>query len=91
MMRVSVAYALPDEQFEASVDLPAGACVADALAAVASDTGFVEVDLAQAPVGIYGETVARGRLLEDGDRVEIYRELLIDPKEARRLRARHRR
>ena len=39
------------------------------------------------PVGVFGERVAGDRLLEDGDRVEIYRTLDVDPKEARRLRA----
>ncbi len=50
---------------------------------------FPELDLATAPMGIFGKAVARPeeRLLEDGERVEIYRPLIADPKEARKQRA----
>ncbi|HVP86672.1 MAG TPA: RnfH family protein, partial [Casimicrobiaceae bacterium] len=44
-------------------------------------------DLARCPVGIFGRRVERGRILSDGDRVEIYRPLVAEPRDARRRRA----
>jgi len=64
------------------VTLPDGATVADALMA----TGWSLVDITG--VAIFGERVERDTPLHDGDRVELLRPLLIDPKDARRLRAR---
>ena len=52
---------------------------------------FPDLDPAHGPIGIFGRVVAPDALLKDGDRVEIYRPLLADPKDARRTRARHRR
>ncbi len=86
-MRVDVIYALPDRQAQVNVDLERGATVADALAAVAGREPFSELDLAAVPVGVFGEPVGRDAKLSEGDRVEIYRGLVIDPKEARRRRA----
>jgi putative ubiquitin-RnfH superfamily antitoxin RatB of RatAB toxin-antitoxin module len=82
--------ALPDRAVEIEARLPAGATVADALRAFpAHETAGV--DLASAPVGVWGRRVERDRVLGDGDRVEIYRPLIADPKTARRKRAaRHR-
>ena len=68
------------------LELPAGATLRDAL----KSCGF-EVDLEKQAVGVFGK---RGRLdhpLAEGDRVEIYRPLALDPKEARRRRAKGRR
>jgi len=62
--------------------LPEGATVEDALKA--SGWGLE----AFAGVAIFGERVERDVRLHDGDRVELLRPLLIDPKDARRLRAR---
>jgi uncharacterized protein len=87
VITIEVAYALPDEQFVERREMPDGACVADALSCVARAPGFSDLELSTVAVGIFGRPVPRDRLLHDGDRVEIYRELLIDPKEARRLRA----
>lgn len=87
-MRVEVAYALPDAQYVIELTLPEGATVADALSRVESEPGFVGLDLEQMRIGVYGSVVAdRSRRLEDGDRVEIYRPLTVDPMTARRLRA----
>jgi hypothetical protein len=48
---------------------------------------FPDASIAHLPTGIWGRPVERDETLADGDRVEVYRELEIDPKEARRLRA----
>ena len=50
------------------------------------DKDFPELDLNVAPLGIFGKRVKDDVLLRDRDRIEIYRPLLIDPKEARRKR-----
>jgi|SRR5271166_4968343 len=68
--------------------LHAAATVSDALNLAAADAAFAGVDCAHAAVGIFGRTVARTQMLADGDRVEIYRPLAVDPKAARRSRAR---
>jgi putative ubiquitin-RnfH superfamily antitoxin RatB of RatAB toxin-antitoxin module len=61
--------------------------VADALAAVSCDQPFCDLDLSVVSVGVHGELKSRSARLFDGDRVEIYRPLITDPKEARRRRA----
>lgn len=77
-LRVAVVHARPDGAEIVEVRLPDGATVRDALAA----TG-----LKGNQVGIFGKRVAMDTRLADGDRVEIYRPLAMDPKEARRARA----
>ncbi len=86
-MNVEVVYALPATQTVHRLHLASGATVADALRAVSEIPPFAELLLEEHPVGVFGERVAFDRLLRDGDRVEIYRSLAVDPKEARRLRA----
>lgn len=78
-------YALPTGEDAVALTLPAGATAADALRA----SGLLErhPEIANPKLGIYGRTVAAGTRLSDGDRVEVYRALLVDPKEARRRRA----
>jgi putative ubiquitin-RnfH superfamily antitoxin RatB of RatAB toxin-antitoxin module len=87
LVRVSVVYALPDDQTVATLELPAGSTVRQALDAVAHSSPFRELDLGSMPVGIFGRLVERDARLEEGDRVELYRPLASDPREARRRRA----
>jgi putative ubiquitin-RnfH superfamily antitoxin RatB of RatAB toxin-antitoxin module len=86
-MHVEVVYALPDHQHRVHLELHEGATVAVALDAVRRFAPFDTLDLERADVGIYGTLVDGQRRLLPGDRVEIYRKLLVDPKEARRRRA----
>ena len=85
-MRVTVVYAQPERAFEYDVDLAAGATAGDAIAACALHDDVPNVDLS-AGIGIFGKPCKLTTRLRGGDRVEIYRELTIDPREARRLRA----
>jgi len=85
-MKVEVIYALPCCASTVRLDLPAGATVRDALACC----GF-EVDPKKQAFGVFGKRAPLEHPLADGDRVEIYRPLAVDPKEARRRRARRRR
>jgi uncharacterized protein len=87
-LTVEVVYALFERQSLVKLTLPAGATVGDALDAVAARAPFAALDLGKAPVGVFGDRCGRDRALADGDRVEIYRPLRIDPREARRWRAR---
>lgn len=84
---VEVAYGLPDRQALLQVELPAGANLADAIEASGIREAFPELEVAADRVGIWGRKAALNQPLNDGDRVEIYRPLLVDPKEARRARA----
>ena len=86
-LRIEVAYATREEQAVREVELAVGACVADALAAVAHEPPFSDLDLKQHAVGVFGRVCDESLALNDGDRVEIYRELLVDAKAARQQRA----
>jgi len=85
-IRVTVVIAWPDQATEVALALPPGATVADALAESRLASRHPEIDVARSAVGIFGRRVARDRVLADGDRVEVYRPLVADPKEARRRR-----
>ena len=87
-VRVEVVIAWHDRQRVLELELPDEATVADALEGVAGNADFVGVDCREAPVGIYGRVVDRCQRLSEGDRVEIYRPLVVDPIAARRRRAR---
>lgn len=89
LIRVEVVYAAVDRQALLALDVPSGTSVRAAAIASGMAERFPELDLAQCPMGIFGKLVGdpERRELDDGDRVEIYRPLLADPKEVRRLRA----
>jgi putative ubiquitin-RnfH superfamily antitoxin RatB of RatAB toxin-antitoxin module len=78
----------PGHAEERVLRLPAGATIADAIDAWRRETGST---MAAEQVGVWGRQQPPATLLADGDRVEIYRPLLIDPMEARRLRQRRQR
>jgi putative ubiquitin-RnfH superfamily antitoxin RatB of RatAB toxin-antitoxin module len=87
VIRVEIVYAQPQRSIAKSLSLPPGALIADALKLAAQADDFQDMDLASATVGIFGQVVSRDRPLKDGDRIEIYRPLLEEPKLARRTRA----
>ncbi|MHC8392783.1 RnfH family protein [Pseudomonas sp. LB3P93] len=89
MVDVEVVYAAVDRQVLLSVSVPAGTSVRAALLKSGVGEAFAELDLADCPVGIFGKVIADpdSRPVQSGDRIEIYRSLLADPKEVRRLRA----
>lgn len=87
MMRIEVVLAMPEKQTLLEVDLAAGSTIADAIEQSGIAGMFTGFDLDTAKVGIFGQIAAREQTLRDGDRVEIYRPLIADPKEARRQRA----
>lgn len=86
-MRVEVAYARPDDQRLIALEVAPGTTAADAVRASGLPAELPETDPATAPLGIFSQPCAPDCVLRPGDRVEIYRPLRVDPKEARRLRA----
>jgi uncharacterized protein len=86
-IRVEVVYALPDEQTTIAVELEQGARVADALASSRLRELLPGGSLAGHQIGIWGVPASPETELRDRDRVEIYRPLVADPKQARRQRA----
>ena len=87
-LRVEVVYALAEAQHLVELVLPAESTVADALNRVRTLPGFEGADIENASVGVFGAMIAdRHQRLNEGDRVEIYRPLTVDPMTARRLRA----
>ena len=88
-IRVEVAYALPAVQRLLQVELDSPATVREAVAASGVALEFPEIDTEKLKVGIFGRKSNPESLLSDGDRVEIYRALVADPKESRRRRAEH--
>jgi len=89
VIEVEVVYAAVDRQLLLKVSMPAGSTVRAALMVSGIGAQFPELDLAACPVGIFGKAVPDPdqRTVQVGDRIEIYRPLLADPKEVRRLRA----
>lgn len=86
-MQIEVVFALPDRQVLDALDVEVGTTVAEAIARSGIERRFPGIDLSAMQVGIWGRTVDRSHILREGDRVEIYRPLEIDPREARRLKA----
>ncbi|AUZ55371.1 RnfH family protein [Stenotrophomonas acidaminiphila] len=82
-MRVEVVLAWPERYLRRELVLPEGATVADAVTAAALDPGGQS-----RAVAVHGVLARPQQLLQDGDRVELLRPLLADPKENRRRRAR---
>jgi uncharacterized protein len=85
---VEVAYARPDTQAIIAVDVSVGSTVEAAIRASGVIERFPEIDLAVNRVGVFGRLAALDSELAPGDRVEIYRPLKADPREARRRKAR---
>jgi putative ubiquitin-RnfH superfamily antitoxin RatB of RatAB toxin-antitoxin module len=86
-MRVEVAYAKPDVQVILTVEVPENSAAETAIRVSGILERFPEIDLADNPIGIFSKPCPLQQPLKTGDRVEIYRPLIADPKEARRLRA----
>jgi putative ubiquitin-RnfH superfamily antitoxin RatB of RatAB toxin-antitoxin module len=89
-VKIEVVYAGVSEQAVVELDLPEGSNAGDAVRESGLARRFSEIDTDKLLLGVYGERVTPEHMLEEGDRVEIYRTLIADPKEARRRRARRR-
>ncbi|KLU16163.1 MULTISPECIES: RnfH family protein [Xenorhabdus] len=86
-INIEVVYALPERQYLRNVKVPQGATVEQAIVTSGLLTLRNDIDLTKNKVGIYSRPAKLTETLEEGDRVEIYRPLVADPKEMRRKRA----
>ena len=84
---VEVAYALPEEQVIISIKVPSKFDVKQAIEKSGIQKKFPSIDLSKNKVGIFGKKTTLDHTLNDRDRIEIYRPLILDPKEMRRKRA----
>lgn len=87
MIPVEVACALPDRQVVKALAVPSGCTARQAVALSGIAADFPGLDMASLKLGLYSKVVDDDHVLAAGDRVELYRPLLLDPKEARRQRA----
>lgn len=87
LLRVEVVYALPERQVLIALEVEEGTTALAAVERSGILRQFPQADLRRDGVGVFGKRVAPDTLLREGDRVEIYRALIADPKEARRERA----
>jgi putative ubiquitin-RnfH superfamily antitoxin RatB of RatAB toxin-antitoxin module len=81
-----VAYASCELQTIIPLKIIKGSCVEQAITLSGILTHFSEIDLKRVKVGLFGNICSLNKILLEGDRVEIYRALICDPKQARRNR-----
>ena len=88
-IQVEVAFAAPDKQSILSIEVAEGTTIFDAAVESGISKIYPEIDFDSVDMGIFGKTVKKTKeqVLREGDRIEIYRPLLIDPKQARLNRA----
>ena len=86
MISVEVLYAEAENQARYALQLPRGSTVEEAIRISGVLQAFPTLDLQTNRVGIFAKSVGLDTVLQEGDRVEIYRPLIVDPKEARRAR-----
>lgn len=90
VIQIQVIYALPGHIWRHTLELPAGATAQQALEASGLLQTYPELADSPPPMGIHGRVCQAGQVLQEGDRLEIYRPLVFDPMESRRRRAQHR-
>lgn len=87
-INIEVAYALPEKQLICALSVPLGTTAFQAVGLSGIEAKFEELSLEDEPkLGVFGKAVKPDYVLQAGERVEIYRPLLIDPKEVRKRRA----
>lgn len=87
LINIEVAYALPTKQTIVDIAIKEGTTVEEAIQASNILEQFPDIDLKSTKVGIWSRVVKLRDTLTDGDRIEIYRPLIADPKEIRKRRA----
>ncbi|NBI13947.1 RnfH family protein [[Haemophilus] felis] len=86
-INIEIAYALPQRYFLKKMQVDEGTMIQSAILQSGILQQFTEIDLRENKVGIFSRPAKLTDQLNDGDRIEIYRPLLADPKEIRRQRA----
>lgn len=87
LLRIEIVHALPEGYRCLELSLPAGSTVGDALSAASLAVLWPDLQWSEPALAVYGRIVGLDTRLNDFDRIELLRPLLIDPKEARRRRA----
>lgn len=89
MIQIEVAYALPEKQMIIPLTVKKGTTMYDAVVQSGIAAKFEGLDVEAVPMGVFGkaERKPKERVLEEGERVELYRPLIADPKEVRKKRA----
>ena len=87
LLEIEVAYALPHRQFLRRLNVSSGTTIREAIVQSGVLSRFPEIDMESVKVGIFSQPAGLGDPLNSGDRVEIYRSLILSPTDARRLRA----
>lgn len=89
MIAIEVAYALPNKQQIIALEVAEGTSVKDAVLQSGIEKQFEGLDVSTAKLGIWGKAVTKPEqvLIKAGERIEIYRPLVADPKEVRKQRA----
>ncbi len=91
MIKIEVCYALPNHQQIIALEVEQGTTILEAIQQSGVLTQFPDIDLTKQKVGVFSKARALTDRVEQGDRIEIYRPLTIDPKEARRAKAKKKR
>ena len=86
-IRIEVVLAMPERQELVSLDVAEGTTIAEAIEISGLPEQLKGIELDINSVGIFGQKTDPEQVLREGDRVEIYRPLIADPKEVRRQRA----
>ncbi|MDH5352988.1 MAG: RnfH family protein [Gammaproteobacteria bacterium] len=86
-MMIEIAYATPDRQKIVECEVEQDTSVREAVKLSNIADYFPEIDLENCELGVFGKAVSPTYELVEGDRIEIYRPLIADPKEVRRQRA----
>lgn len=86
-INIEVSYALPDSQVILELEVKQGTTLSEAVEQSNIKDLYPEIDLEKNKVGIFGKLNKLDYVLRDGDRIEIYRPLIADPKEMRKQRA----
>lgn len=90
LLRVEVGYALPAEQALLALEVEDGTTIRQAIKRSGIAIRFPEIGVVPARVGVFGKRARLDTPVRDGDRIEIYRPLMADPKEVRRAKAKRR-
>lgn len=88
---VEVVCATPDKQVLRALEVPPGTTAMEAIERSGIRDEFPDIEIRADAIGVFSRKVGPDHVLQPGDRVEIYRPLLADPKEMRRQRAKEQR
>ncbi|EGV33604.1 Protein rnfH [Thiorhodococcus drewsii AZ1] len=86
-LQISIAYVGASEQFQRDLEVRVGTSVEESIEQSGVLARFPEIDLGVNKIGIFGKLAKLNQVPQDGDRIEIYRPLIADPKAARKQRA----